>query len=199
MRIPGAFGGFEVAFRALLGGWPQLFPAAKDVTQRVVESLGEPNDPADPRLGMLLPNAERVVDAGVARLEALGVGRNRAGMLVAIARGVIDGTLRLHAGGDPVATRRALLAVDGVGEQLANTIVMRALSWPDAFPIPDGGTPQVHIGLRSASLEAMAEKWRPWRAYALLHLWTDEERRYATAVRKPRLRRSRTSAEAASA
>jgi 3-methyladenine DNA glycosylase/8-oxoguanine DNA glycosylase len=76
-----------------------------------------------------------------------------------------------------MTTRRALMAIDGVGDLLATTIVMRALYWPDAFPSSD------HALLRAAGassprvLRARAERWRPWRAYAALHLWLyDEER-----------------------
>ena len=163
MRIPGAFSGFEVAFRTLLGGWPQTDLAMKEVARRVVEAVGEPSEISDSRLAWLLPTAERVANAGAQRLRELGVPHVNAEALVSIAKGTVDGSVRLHAGGDPMEARRALLAIGGVSEQVATMIIMRALSWPDAFPIaasePD-----------SASLLARAERWRPWRAYATLHL-----------------------------
>jgi AraC family transcriptional regulator, regulatory protein of adaptative response / DNA-3-methyladenine glycosylase II len=174
MRIPGAFSGFEVAFRTLLGGWPDAGREANELAQRVVEAIGEPNESGDPRLAWLLPTAERVANTGTPRLQALGVPHTRAEALVAIARGMVDGSLQLNAGGDPMEARRALLAIGGVSEQVATMIIMRALSWPDAFPISAG---------ESASVVARAEKWRPWRAYALLHLWMNMDVRGVTDAR----------------
>ena len=175
MRIPGAFSGFEVAFRALLGGGPQRGFEMNGVAQRVVQAIGHPSESADPRLGWLLPTAERVASAGAQRLQELGAPCVHAEALVAIANGMVDGSLQLNAGGDPMETRRALLAIGGVSEQLATTILMRALSWPDAFPISASEAASVAIVSRS-------EKWRPWRAYALLHLRMDSDvRRMADA------------------
>ena len=178
MRIPGAFSGFEVAFRTLLGGWPQMHFEMRKVAQRVVETIGEPSEIADSRLAWLLPTAERVANAGAHRLAEHGVPHVSAKTLVAIARGTVDGTLRLHAGGDPMEARRALLAIDGMSEQVATMIIMRALSWPDAFPISANES-------ASAQVIARAEKWRPWRAYATLHLWMDRDvRRMIDASRR---------------
>jgi AraC family transcriptional regulator of adaptative response / DNA-3-methyladenine glycosylase II len=176
MRIPGAFSGFEVAFRALLGGWPHAGFDANELAQRVVEAIGEPSESADPRLGWLLPTAPRVASAGACRLQELGVPQMHAEALVAIARAIVDGGLTLNAGGDPIEARRALLALSGVSEQTATMIIMRALSWPDAFPIAAGE-------MASTSIVARAEKWRPWRAYALLHLWMDSDMRTVTEAR----------------
>jgi AraC family transcriptional regulator of adaptative response / DNA-3-methyladenine glycosylase II len=142
----------------------------------VVEALGEPSESADPRLGWLLPTAPRVASAGACRLQSLGVPQVHAEALVAIAVAMVDGRLELHAGGDPVEARRALLAISGVSDQLATMIIMRALSWPDAFPVSASD-------LASASIVARADKWRPWRAYALLHLWMDRDLRSVTEPR----------------
>lgn len=81
----------------------------------------------------------------------------RAETLTAIATRVADGTLRLDVGHDPEVMRRHLPKVEGVHEQLAAIVVMRALSWPDAFPLGDDAS----------------SKCRPWGAYALMHLWLD--------------------------
>src|SRR5213592_4772142 len=76
-----------------------------------------------------------------------------------------------------VSAVAALLAIDGIGDHLATTIVMRALRWPDAFPGSDR-TLQRAVGASSASeLYERAERWRPWRAYAALHLWMHEGER----------------------
>jgi AraC family transcriptional regulator of adaptative response / DNA-3-methyladenine glycosylase II len=163
LRIPGALNAFEIALRALLRG-PEL-------AARVVAELGEPIETAMPALTRHAPTPERVADAGIGRLVALGLGRRPAGTLVALARALADGVVCVEPGGDAAATHRALLTIDGVGDRLATLIVMRALYWPDAFPASDRAL-QRAVGVPTAArLSALAEQWRPWRAYAALHLW----------------------------
>lgn len=167
LRIPGAFDGFEVAFQSLLG--------SSDLVGRVVLALGERLETVHPTLVRLAPSAERVADAGALRLTALGVPDRRAGTLVSVAREVAGGTLRLEPGGDGQATRRALMAIDGIGDRLATTIVMRALYWPDAFPASDRALQRAAGVSSPRALLVRAERWRPWRAYAALHLWLHAE------------------------
>jgi AraC family transcriptional regulator of adaptative response / DNA-3-methyladenine glycosylase II len=150
VRLPGALDGFEAGLRLLAG----RAPAA---------ALGEPVDTGFPGLSLLAPGAERVIDAGVSGLAALGVPRQRAEVLLTFARAVAGGTLRLDPGNDVAETHRSLMEM-GVEERLATTIVMRALYWPDAFP---ASSPR--------ALRARAEKWRPWRAYAALHLGLQQD------------------------
>jgi len=180
VRIPGAFDGFEAALRVLLRASSK---AGGNVGRRVVHALGEPLETGIPALIRVAPTAERVADAGAARLASLGVRRRRAAAVSAVARAVADGALRLEPGSDVIAAQRALLAIDGIGDHLATTIVMRALRWPDAFPGSDR-TLQRAVGASSASeLYERAERWRPWRAYAALHLWMHEEERACDAQR----------------
>jgi AraC family transcriptional regulator of adaptative response / DNA-3-methyladenine glycosylase II len=160
LRIPGAATGFEAVLRELLRG-----AAAK----RVVQSLGEPSDAGVPGLTRLAPSAARIAEAGPARLAALGVPRRRAAILVQIARACCENQLRLIPGVDCAAARATLLEIEGVDDRLATVILMHALSWPDAFP-PTDRVLQRSVGAPDArSLEAQAEEWRPWRAYAALH------------------------------
>jgi AraC family transcriptional regulator, regulatory protein of adaptative response / DNA-3-methyladenine glycosylase II len=149
LRIPGTLGGFEAVFRAVLG------PADAAVVAR---ALGEPMETGMPGLHRLMPEAPRIAAAGTAPLVALGVGRRPAEVLVSAAAEAAGGRLRLAPGCDVAAAHRTLRAIGGVGEQLATTIVMHALGWPDAFPTAD------------RALRARAESWRPWRAYAAAHL-----------------------------
>jgi AraC family transcriptional regulator of adaptative response / DNA-3-methyladenine glycosylase II len=88
---------------------------------------------------------------------------------------VADGRLRLEPGSDVSATRRALMGIDGIGDRLATSIVMRALCWPDAFPASDRALQRAAGVSNPDRLRARAEKWRPWRAYAALHLWLNDE------------------------
>jgi AraC family transcriptional regulator of adaptative response / DNA-3-methyladenine glycosylase II len=125
-----------------------------------------------PSLNCLAPSAARIAEAGAERLMALGVPRRRAECIARLAGAVASGALRLEPGRHVAATRRALLEIDGVTDWLATLVVMRTLYWPDAFPATHRGL-QRAAGVSSArALFARAEPWRPWRAYAAVHLWS---------------------------
>ncbi len=158
LRIPGAVDGFEAVLRALL--------ATRATRRRVVRALGEPVETALAGLTHYAPTAERVAAAGAARMAALGVPPRRAAAIATLARAMAGGRLRLDPGTDVESARRLLLEVADVGEPLATAIVAPALYWPDAFPAS-------HRWLRHVS--DRAERWRPWRAYAALHLTLDDE------------------------
>ncbi len=177
VRIPGAFDGFEVAARVLLHGRARPGRAPNDLARRVARVLGEPFDTGIPGLTRLAPDARRVADAGASSLAALGVPQRRAEALATVARMVADGALRLEPGSDVAATRDALMGIDGVGDRLATSIVMRALYWPDAFPASDPALQRAAGASTPGVLRDRAEKWRPWRAYAALHLWLKEDER----------------------
>ncbi len=178
IRIPGALDGFEVALRSLLLGAGGTQEAAGDLLPRVVEALGQRIDTGIPALTRLAPSPERVAEAGPAGLATLGVPRRGAEAIASLARSLAGGAVRLEPGRDVAATHRALLEVEGVGERLATMIVMRALYWPDAFPASDPALQRAAGASSRSALRAMAERWRPWRAYAAQHLWLhDEERR----------------------
>ena len=118
----------------------------------------------------LAPDPARLAEAGAARLVDLGVARRTADLMVRIARALADRRLWLEPGSDVAAAHRTLLAIDGVGERLATRIVAHALHWPDAFDATDRRL-QRATGVASAdALRARAERWRPWRGYAALHL-----------------------------
>ncbi|MBA3258900.1 MAG: hypothetical protein H0T68_05460 [Gemmatimonadales bacterium] len=175
LRIPGAIEGFEVALHALLRGSTRVGGAPGELPRRVTAALGAPIDTGFPALNRLAPTAERVAESGASGLAALGIPRRRAEAAAALARAVAGGRLRLEPGSDVAETRRELMEIDGVGDRLATAIVMRALYWPDAFPDSDPAL-QRAAGVASArALRDEAEKWRPWRAYAALHLWLGDE------------------------
>ncbi len=178
IRIPGALEGFEVALRSLLLGANGSGPAGSDLLRRVVGALGEEIDTGVPTLTRLAPSPARVADVGPAGLAALGVPRRSAEVIAAVARALAGGEIRLEPGRDAGATHRALMGVEGVGERLATMVVMRALYWPDAFPASDPALQRAAGAGSRSELRALAERWRPWRAYAAQHLWLhDEERR----------------------
>jgi AraC family transcriptional regulator of adaptative response / DNA-3-methyladenine glycosylase II len=179
VRVPGSIDGFDIALRAILRGRVHGSggDSPTDPASRAVGALGEPLETGIPELSRLTPNATRVADAGCRRLEALGIRRSRAAAAVAVARLVADGALRLEPGSDPAATRRALTEIAGIGDQLATTIVMRALYWPDALPVTDRVLQRIAGVSTPRELRECGERWRPWRAYAALHLWLEEKAR----------------------
>ncbi len=177
VRLPGALDGFEVGLRALLRGAAASGASARVLAGRVAKALGEPLDTGSPALHLLAPGAERVAGAGTPGLVALGVPRRRAETILAFAQAVAGGALRLDPGNDVTETHRALVEIAGIDERLATTIVMRALYWPDAFPASDRSLQAAAGAATPRALRARAEKWRPWRAYAALHLWLQHDER----------------------
>jgi AraC family transcriptional regulator, regulatory protein of adaptative response / DNA-3-methyladenine glycosylase II len=160
LRLPSAMNGFEAAFRVLLG---------RRATA-VVAALGERVDSAIPELDRALPSVASVLTAGEARLTACGVSRPTAEALLNVARHLDDGTLRLEPGASVTAAHRALAAIRGLGEHRAVVIVTRTLAWPDAFTASDRALQRAAGTSSAPELTARAESWRPWRAYAALHL-----------------------------
>ena len=170
MRVPGAFDGFEVAVRAIIGQQVSV-SGARTVAGRFAQALGEPLETPFPSLTTVFPTASRVADATPARIARLGMPGARARTILALARAVADGELVLMPNADIEATLERLRALPGVGEWTAQYIAMRALAWPDAFPHTDLGVMKA-LGTKDARRAlAAAEAWRPWRAYAVMHLW----------------------------
>jgi AraC family transcriptional regulator of adaptative response / DNA-3-methyladenine glycosylase II len=170
LRIPGALDGFEVALRSVLGGSARPNRGSRMNLTRVVRDLGEPIETGVATLTRLAPTAARIADAGALYLSRLGVAPRLADAITAIAAAVVDGTLVLEPGSDVVATCAALMDIGGIGKSLATAIAMRTLLWPDSFPVSDRALERAAGASSASDLRARAEKWRPWRAYAALHL-----------------------------
>jgi AraC family transcriptional regulator, regulatory protein of adaptative response / DNA-3-methyladenine glycosylase II len=176
MRVPGALDGFETAVRIVLGQQVTV-AAARTLTRRLVAEFGEAIDTPFAGLDRLFPSAEGIAAADAERIGRLGIVRQRVGALQALAHEVAAGRIEL----DPTAplqpTLQALRALPGIGEWTVQLIAMRVLAWPDAFPATDIGVLNA-LGTRdTAQVEAMAEAWRPWRAYAVIRLWSTLEDR----------------------
>jgi AraC family transcriptional regulator of adaptative response / DNA-3-methyladenine glycosylase II len=155
LRVPGAFDGFELAVRAVLGQQISV-KAATTLAGRWAHAFG----------------AEIVtpyVDLNRLTLAALGVLRSRARSIAALAAAVGERRVSLSAA-DTHEQIENLLRLPGIGEWTAQYIAMRALHWPDAFP----GTDLMLIraaNLNKRALLSRAQAWRPWRAYATHYLW----------------------------
>jgi len=178
LRVPGAFDGFELALRAVLGQQVSV-KAASTLFGRCAAAFGEPvalqskGTPYTPheQLKFFAPTAERIAAADLRELIALGLTTKRAETVLGLARAVADGAIKLEPGVDVDATMQDLQALPGIGAWTAHYIAMRALGYPDAFPHADLGLMKA-LGLSKAGdMLAAAEPWRPWRAYAAQHLW----------------------------
>jgi len=171
LRVPGCTDGFELAVRAVLGQQVTL-QAARNTAARLVALHGRPLAQASGGVTHLFPTPAAV--ARVASRE-LRLPRTRAGALRALALAVRDGELDLDRGADRTAARQALLAIPGIGPWTASYVAMRALGDPDAFLPGDAGVRRAleRLGRDGgpASAERLAASWRPWRSYAVMHLW----------------------------
>ena len=174
LRVPGAFDGFELAVRAVLGQQITV-AAARTLGQRLVERLGEPVATPWPDLQRLFPSPATLAQAEGEVLGQLGIVRQRQAAIVALARAVDSGQLALHPGADVAATTQALCQLPGIGDWTAQYIALRALRWPDAFPAGDVALHKA-LGVQgqpqpARAATALAQAWRPWRGYAVLRAW----------------------------
>jgi AraC family transcriptional regulator of adaptative response / DNA-3-methyladenine glycosylase II len=170
VRLPGTADGFELAVRAVVGQQVSV-RSARTLLGRIAASLGETDESLPPDLPRVFPSAQRVAGIEPGALAALGVLPARARTLVALARAVADGAMDLSPGAPVDETREALQRIGGIGPWTTEYIAMRALGWPDAFPAGDHGVLKAMGVTRAAHAEKRSEAWRPWRAYAVMHLW----------------------------
>lgn len=172
MRVPGAFHGFELGLRAILGQQVSV-KAATTLAGRLAETFGEKIPAPFPGLDRLSPEPQALSRAKIPDIASLGVVRARATSILALARAHCSGDLQLDGGSshDPQAMMRRLMQIPGIGPWTAHYIVMRALRWPDAFPKEDIVLRKVLGGVSARQAEEISQAWRPWRSYAVLHLW----------------------------
>ncbi|HEY4134555.1 MAG TPA: AlkA N-terminal domain-containing protein [Alphaproteobacteria bacterium] len=170
LRVPGAFDGFELATRAILGQQVTV-KAATTLGCRLAAAFGEPFETPVPELTHLAPTPERLARADVDDIAKLGIVGARARCIVAVAKAVSAGELRLEAGADPDAVIARLMDMPGIGPWTAHYMAMRILRWPDAFPKEDVAVLNNLGGITPKEAEAMSQAWRPWRSYAVLHIW----------------------------
>ncbi len=171
LRVPGAWDPFELAVRAILGQQVSV-AAARTLAARLVARRGAPLPGGSPALARLFPAPEALAEGD---LGGLGLTGARIAAVQGLARAVIEEPALLAPAGDLEATVARLSALHGVGRWTAQYVAMRGLGEPDAFPDGDLGLLRAIEagGARSApaALRARSEAWRPWRAYAALHLW----------------------------
>jgi AraC family transcriptional regulator, regulatory protein of adaptative response / DNA-3-methyladenine glycosylase II len=174
LRLPGAVDGFEVAVRAILGQQVTV-RAASTIAGRFASAFGAPIETPYALVDRLFPDAARIAGLQPGEVAALGIIAARARAIVALAREVASGRLALEPTSEVHATVAALEALPGIGPWTAQYIAMRALAWPDAFPHPDVAVLKAMKESLPRRALAQSEAWRPWRAYAVLHLWKSLE------------------------
>jgi AraC family transcriptional regulator of adaptative response / DNA-3-methyladenine glycosylase II len=174
LRVPGAWDGFETAVRAILGQQVSV-AAARKLAGKLVARFGEPMPGRFEGPSRRFPRPEALVGADVG---TLGMPRARGRAIESLAAAVAREPDILAPVGALDANIRRLRALPGIGEWTAHYIAMRVLGEPDAFPASDVGLLRAAAsnGKRPSpdDLLEIAERWRPWRAYAAQHLWTSD-------------------------
>jgi AraC family transcriptional regulator of adaptative response / DNA-3-methyladenine glycosylase II len=170
LRVPGTFDGFELAVRAIVGQQVSV-RGARTVLGRIAGTFGDALEGGDGEIARLFPTAVRLAGAAPAALAALGMPIARARTIVALAETMSAGHIVLQPESDVETTLERLQGIRGVGAWTANYIAMRALRWPDAFLEGDLIVRKALGVTQPARALARAEAWRPWRAYAVIHLW----------------------------
>ncbi len=169
LRVPGHVDGDELALRTVLGQQVSL-AAGNRLGSHLVARLGEPLPPALVADGVdrLFP---RAADVAAHDPDELPMPRARAAALVGLAAALAEESVVLDHSADRVETRAALLALRGIGPWTADYVTMRALGDPDVFLATDVAVLRALRALGVTEPLARSETWRPWRSYALMHLW----------------------------
>ena len=169
LRVPGAFDGFELAMRAILGQQITV-KAATTLAGRVADMFGAKISTPHVELKRLAPTADRMAKAREKDLAGLGVLPARARSIIALAK-AMSGGLALEPGADPEATIKELVELPGIGPWTANYIAMRALRSADVFPKEDIVIRNQLGHVTAPEAERISQAFRPWRSYATMYLW----------------------------
>ncbi|MTH47350.1 DNA-3-methyladenine glycosylase 2 [Intestinirhabdus alba] len=171
LRLPGAMDLFEQGVRAILGQLISVAMAAK-LTAKVAQRYGEPL--AEAPGYVCFPGPERLVVADPDDLKALGMPRQRAGALIHLAQAALSGDFAPAAPADVERGVKHLQTFPGIGRWTASYFALRGWQAPDIFLADDYLIKQRFAGMTPAQIRRYAERWRPWRSYALLHIWYTE-------------------------
>jgi AraC family transcriptional regulator of adaptative response / DNA-3-methyladenine glycosylase II len=174
LRLPSGWDGFEIAVRAVIGQQVSV-AAARTVAARLAQRFGAPlPDGFANGLGHFFPTPEALADADVS---SVGLTRARADTVRTVARALLDGRVDFRAERTLEDFVARWVALPGIGPWTAHYVALRALGHPDAFPADDlvlqRALPADGARLTAKALSAHAEAWRPWRGYAVIHLWRD--------------------------
>ncbi|MGE5181580.1 MAG: AlkA N-terminal domain-containing protein [Acidobacteriota bacterium] len=176
LRVPGAIDPFEAAVRALLGQQVSV-AAATTLAGRFAAQLG--HEVGSGELRYRFPTPREVVAAGPERIVKLGMPMARANAIHGLASAIVGGNVQLDGPCELDAIVASLVALRGIGPWTAHYLAMRALHLPDAFPAADLGIQKALERAGARAAEERAEAWRPFRSYAVMHLWTQLSERTA--------------------
>ena len=174
LRLPSGWDGFEIAVRAVIGQQVSV-AAARTLTARLAARHGHAVALSGPEgLTHLFPTVQALAEGD---LDGLGLTAARATTVRAIATALLDGRVDFRPDRTLDDFAAAWTALPGIGPWTAHYLAMRALGHPDAFPAEDlvlqKAVPSDGSRLTARQLAARAEAWRPWRAYAVIHLWRE--------------------------
>lgn len=181
IRLPGSFDGFEMSVRAVLGQQITV-KAAHTLAGRFAQAFGKPINTPFATLKTLFPSPQVVAELSIDQIASLGIISKRAQTIISLAQSISKNEISLQPTAHPEQTIAALEKLVGIGSWTAHYIAMRALHWPDAFPHTDLGIMKALQEKRPKQLLLVAEKWRPWRAYAVMHLWNSLKQDNPTSV-----------------
>lgn len=172
LRLPGALEPFEQGIRAILGQLVSVKMAAK-LTGSVVALYGEPL--AEEEGFFLFPTAARLAAGDPLALKALGMPLKRAEALIYFAQATVNGELPQALPEDVPQALKTLQQFPGIGRWTANYFALRAWQAKDIFLPDDYLIKQRFPGMTPAQIRVYAERWQPWRSYALLHIWHTDD------------------------
>jgi AraC family transcriptional regulator of adaptative response / DNA-3-methyladenine glycosylase II len=170
LRVPGGWDGFEVAVRAVLGQQVSV-AGATTLARRLVAAHGTRRRDGRAGLDQVFPEPRHLATAAI---EAIGLPKARAATVRALATAVLEQRISFRPGQELAPFVASLVALAGIGPWTAHYLAMRGLGQADAFPAGDLVLQKI-LGegrrLSERETEARSQPWRPWRAYAVLHLW----------------------------
>ena len=174
-RVPGAVDGFELAVRAVIGQQVSV-PGARTVAGRLVQAAGDTLPTSDGSITHLFPTPAALAELAAHDPAAFPMPAGRRRALAALADGVERGDVVIDPGADPAELRHALVQLPGIGPWTAEYVAIRAFRDPDSFMPTDLGIRRGALALglpdEPVALVAAGERWRPWRSYAMAHLWS---------------------------
>lgn len=173
IRVPGSFNAFELCIRAIIGQQISV-KGATTIIGRIADSYGKTlNIPNVFGIKYLFPGPEVLADAD---FKGIGLTKARIATIQNLSTAVLEGQICFHTSIDPAKLRKALLDIKGIGEWTAQYILMRTIKFPDAMPCSDLGLLKAISSdkrpVPEKQLKEMSTPWKPWRAYAALHLWS---------------------------
>jgi AraC family transcriptional regulator of adaptative response / DNA-3-methyladenine glycosylase II len=173
LRVPGSVDGSEIALRAVLGQQVSV-SGARTLAGRLVQAFGKAVEQPRDGLTHTFPSVDAIA---AAEPSVLPLPAARGNALVSLARALSDGRLRIDPGADRDETEISLKALPGIGQWTASYVRMRGLGDPDVFMGSDLGVKRaignrVALGGEGGEDDEGGERWRPWRSYATVQLWT---------------------------